>query len=267
LSSNAKSPGVWWLDKMSHDDYNLFVFLGLLRKEKAMKLTGRQREFLSRFLDIYQGTKQPVHYTQLAEKVGVSKLSAYDMLRLLEERGLVASEYVLPKEGGPGRSSIVFYPTEKAAKAMGQQAGEDWDKKEWERVRERILQALDERKGAYQNLLDEVLLRIPKRKSPMLYVTEMITAVILNLNQLKGEAEVRGLFENLRALGFPGELGLNALAGLTLGLTLVEKANRRVTTLLLSYTQKYQDNLARLSAENKKRLSDFAQEVMKIVGT
>jgi predicted transcriptional regulator len=231
-----------------------------------MKLTGRQREFLSRFLDLYRGTKQPIHYTQLAEKVGVNKLSAYDMLRLLEERGLVASEYVLPKEGGPGRSSIVFYPTDKAAKAMVQQAGEDWDKKEWERVRERILQALDERKGAYQNLLDEILLRIPKRKSPMLYVTEMITAIFLQLHQLRDDLKVNGVFPDLHLVGLPDELGLNALPGLTLGLTLVEKANRRVTTLLLSYTQKYQDHLARLSADNKKRLSDFAQEVMKIVG-
>jgi energy-coupling factor transport system substrate-specific component len=232
-----------------------------------MKLTGRQREFLRRFLDLYRGTKQPIHYAQLAEKVGVSKPTAYDMLRLLEERGLVASEYVLPKEGGPGRSSIVFYPTEKAANRMAQLAGGDWGKEEWEQAKGRILQALREVKDAnYQNFLDEILLRIPERKSPMLYVAEMITAAMLSLNQLKEEAEARGLFENLRTLGFPGELGLNALAGLTLGLTLVEKANRRVTTLLLSYTRKYQDNLARLSAENKKRLSDFAQEVMKIMG-
>jgi energy-coupling factor transport system substrate-specific component len=232
-----------------------------------MKLTGRQREFLRRFLDLYRGTKQPIHYAQLAEKVGVSKPTAYDMLRLLEERGLVASEYVLPKEGGPGRSSIVFYPTEKAANKMAQLAGRDWGKEEWEQAKGHILQALREVKDAdYQSFLDEILLRIPERKSPMLYVAEMITAAMLSLNQLKEEAEARGLFENLRTLGFPGELGLNALAGLTLGLTLVEKANRRVTTLLLSYTQKYQDNLARLSAENKKRLSDFAQEVMKIMG-
>jgi predicted transcriptional regulator len=235
-------------------------------KEHAMKLTGRQKDFLSKFLDLYREADGPLHYAVLADRVGVTKITAYDMLRLLEERGLVASEYVLPNEGGPGRSSIVFYPTERAAQAMAQQAGEDWDKKEWERVRERILQALDERKGAYQNLLDEILLRIPKRKSPMLYATEMITAIFLQLHQLRDELKVNGIFPDLHLVGLPDELGLNALPGLTLGLTLVEKANRRVTTLLLSYTQKYQDNLARLSADNKKRLSDFAQEVMKIVG-
>jgi DNA-binding PadR family transcriptional regulator len=233
-----------------------------------MKLTGRQKDFLSKFLDLYREADHPLHYVVLADMVGVTKIAAYDMLRLLEEQGLVTSEYVLPERGGPGRSSIVFSPTEKAAIVVAQLAGERWDVAEWDEVKEHILTALREGKGTdYQSLLEEILLRIPERKSPMLFVAEMLTAAILSLNQLREEAAARGLFENLRALGFPGELGLNALAGLTLGLTMVEKANRRVTTLLLSYTQKYQDHLARLSADNKKRLSDFAQEVMKIVGT
>ncbi len=145
-------------------------------------------------------------------------------------------------------------------------AGEAWDRGEWEEAKRRILQALQEGKGTdYSALLDEILLRIPERKSPMLFVTEMITAAILGLNQLREEAEARGLFKHLRALGFPGEWGLNALAGLILGLSLVEKANRRLTTMLLSYVQKYQEHLSKLSAENRRRLSDFAQEVMRIL--
>jgi len=232
-----------------------------------MELTGRQKDFLSKFLDLYREADRPLHYAVLAERVGVTRITAYDMLRLLEERGLVTSEYVLPGGGGPGRSSIVFSPTEKAVTVMAQLAGGIWDTVEWDGVKERILAALRAGRGTdYQNLLEEILRRIPERKSPMLYAAEMITAVLLNLHQLKEDAKVSSLLENLRTLGWPRELGLNALAGLTLGLTLVEKANRRVTTLLLSYTRKYQDHLARLSAENKKRLSDFAQEAMKIVG-
>ncbi|MFQ6015540.1 MAG: hypothetical protein ACE5NP_08865 [Anaerolineae bacterium] len=234
-----------------------------------MKLTGRQRVFLSKFLDLYKEVQQSVHYSMVAERLGVSKITAYDMLRLLEDRGLVASEYVLPEgDHGPGRSSIVFYPAEKAASVIAELVGEDWNRERWEELKERILLALREGKGTnYHNLLDEILLRIPQRKSPMLYVTEMITAILLNLHQLKEEARASGVFQDLRALGLPGELGLNALAGLTLGLTLVERANRRITSLLLSYVQKYQDHLTKLSAENKKRLADFTQEVMKIVET
>ncbi|MCD6553508.1 MAG: hypothetical protein J7M16_05825 [Anaerolineae bacterium] len=231
-----------------------------------MKLTGRQKVFLSKFLDLYGEAEGPLHYTTVAERLGVSKITAYDMLRILEEKGLVASEYVLPVKGhGPGRSTIVFHPTQKAAEVMAQLAGEDWDREEWEAVKERILQALREGKGTdYEDLLNEILLRIPERQSPMLYSAEVITATILSLYQLKEDAMASRLFEHLR--GLPGELGLNALAGLTLGLSLVERANRRFTTMLLSYTHRYQDSLSKLSTERKRMLSDFAQEVMKAIG-
>ena len=70
-----------------------------------MKLTGRQRAFLSAFLGLYRESQAPVHYTTLAQRVGVSKITAYDMLRVLEERDLVQSEYVLRGKGqGAGRS-------------------------------------------------------------------------------------------------------------------------------------------------------------------
>ena len=227
-----------------------------------MKLTGRQRQFLNKFLDLYREARQPLHYSAVAAHLGVSPMTAYDMLRLLEERELVASEYVLPEQG-PGRSTIVFRPTEKATASMAQLAGKGWDQEEWEGVKERILQALREGRGTnYQDLLEEILLRIPGRKSPMLYGAEMITAVLLHLHQLKEEARGSSLLESLRALGLP-----NDLAGLTLGLSFVERANRRITSLLLSYSRKYQEYLAKLSAESKQRLSDFAQEVMKIVET
>ncbi|MBC8249344.1 MAG: hypothetical protein H8E90_06670, partial [Anaerolineales bacterium] len=145
-----------------------------------MKLTGRQKDFLSKFLDLYREVDRPLHYAVLADGVGVTKITAYDMLRLLEERGLVTSEYVLPEEGGPGRSSIVFSPTEKAVTVMAQLAGESCDMAVWDEVKERILAALREGRGTdYQSLLEEILRRIPERKSPMLYAAEMITAVLL----------------------------------------------------------------------------------------
>ena len=230
-----------------------------------MKLTGRQRDFLNQFLDLYREGERPLHYSTVAEHLGVSPMTAYDMLRLLEERGLVTSEYVLPEGRGRGRSNVVFSPTPRAAQIMAELAGEAWDREEWAAVKAHILQALREGKGTdYQDLLEEILLRLPEQKSPMLYATEMITAVLLSLHQLK-EAKAGDLSERLEALGLPGEVGLQALAGLTIGLTFAERANRRITSLLLSYSRKYQDHLARLSGENKRRLSEFTQEVMRII--
>ncbi len=233
-----------------------------------MKLTGRQKTFLSKFLDLYRQANEPIHYTTMAQQLGVGKITAYDMLRLLEEKGLVRSEYVLPE--GPrerGRSTILFRPTEKAAEVMSELAGAGWDQEEWAAVKERILAALHEGRGTdYQELLDDILLRIPQRNRPMLYAAETITAVILNLYQVKEEAKAAGLFDHLRRMGRPGELGLSALAGLTMGLSLVERANRRFTTQLLSYARKYQESLSKLSGEGQQTLADFAQEVMRAMG-
>jgi len=225
-----------------------------------MKLTGRQRSFLSTFLDLYREAQEPLHYTTVAQRLGVSKITSYDMLRLLEERGLVQSEYVLRGKGqGAGRSSIVFHPTPQADALLAKLAGEAVGQGEWEAVKTRILETLRAGKGTgHEYLLEEILARLPQRESSMLYAAEMITAVILSLHQLREDASAAGLFDKLRLLGLPGEAGLSALAGLTLGLSFVERINRRLTSLLLSYTSRYQEILSRLSTENKQRLSNFA---------
>lgn len=56
-----------------------------------MKLTGRQRAFLGKFLDLYREVQAPLHYSDVAEAFGVAKNTAYGMLRVLEKRGLVHS--------------------------------------------------------------------------------------------------------------------------------------------------------------------------------
>ncbi len=231
-----------------------------------MKLTGRQREFLGSFLDLYQEARHPVHYSEVARKLGVSNPSAYEMLRILESHGLVQSRYVLKGEGKDrGRSTVVFSPTPLAEEVMAQLAGESWQKGEWEEVKERILQALREG-GAneYESLLDELSLRLEERKTPMLYLADMTTLAILSLHLLKEEKAHR-ILGFLRSLGFSGSVALQVLGGLTMGLSLVERANFRFKTRLLTFARKYHESLAQLSDADKKKLSDFAREVIEIV--
>jgi len=231
-----------------------------------MKLTGRQKSFLSQFLDLYRESREPLHYTDLAQQLGVSKITAYDMLRLLEERGLVQSEYVLRGKGqGAGRSSIVFRPTSQADALFAELSGGVADLEECETAKGHILEALASGEEGYQDLLEEILARLPSRQSPMLYAAEMVTATILSLQQLREDASESSRFDKLRALGLPGEAGLSALGGLAVGLSFVERINRRLINLLISYTGRYQEILSRLGAENKRRLENFAREVIKIV--
>lgn len=230
-----------------------------------MKLTGRQRAFLSKFLELYRQTQKPLHYTDVAEAFGVAKITAYDMLRLLEKHELVRSEYVLRGKGqGAGRSTVVCVPTAKAHTLLTEQLGASWDRAEWDKVTAYILDGLRQQTD-YQKLLEEILTQLSERTTPLLYTAQMVTAVILNLLLVEEELSTSALIERLKALGLPGEAGLNALSGLTFGLSFVERANRRVTDKLVSFTWIYQHSLGRLSAEGKRHLVSFVRDVMQAV--
>ncbi len=229
-----------------------------------IKLTPRQRAFLDKLFDLYREHQGPVHYSLVAEKLGVNKFSAYDMLKLLEEKGMARSDYVLAAEHvGPGRSMVVFYPTKQATNLLSQLTGDIDISEEWQQVKERILQRLRETRGAnYRELLNEILTRIPEHKSPLIYCTEVITALLLNLNRVKEKASGMNPFRALASLGSTGEAALGALAGLSLGSTLTEKADPSLRDKLLSYTQRYHACLLNLSEEAKTNLSDFLQEAL-----
>lgn len=231
-----------------------------------MKLSSRQQDFLSRLLDLYREARAPVRYADVARALDVSPVTAYEMLRLLEEKRLVRSETVRP-QGHRGRSVVVFSPTEKALALLVELTVDALDEREWEESKANILQALENEKGTdYQGLLNELLLRIPERKSPLLFAADMVTAIILVFYELRDTAAARRIFPRLRWLGPPGWAVLYSLAGFSLALSLVEKANRRATSLLLSYSRQFREHLDHLTGGEKVRLSDFVYDVLRAIG-
>ena len=177
------------------------------------KLTHRQQQFLSQFLDIYRETDRPVHYVAIAERLRLGKVTVYEMLRLLEERGLVRAEYEMDSGShGPGRPTVLFQPTEEARRVIHQLAGDSADLGDWQVVKEQILQKMREGKaGSYEELLSNLLARIPERRSPLIFVTELITAMILTLATIPDAPQVRAMLERLSRIGLPEEIGLSAL--------------------------------------------------------
>jgi hypothetical protein len=231
------------------------------------ELTRRQQQFLSRFLDIYRVKDEPIHYVALAEHLGIGNVTAYEMLRLLEERGLVTSEYYLPdQERGPGRSSVLFRPTAEAMRLFHDPNSSLSENEDWDAVKECILDQLragDTTGG--DELLTELLAHIPEQKSPLIYLTEMTTATLLALRGLRDSAEASGLAERLRHIGLPNEISLSALPGVSATLSMIERVNRRVSSFLLTQSAKYQTMLSQIGEENRRRLGDFAREVAKIL--
>jgi len=231
------------------------------------KLTYRQHQFLSQFLDIYQGMDHSVHYVTVAERLGIGNVTAYEMLRLLEERGLVRAEYQMnPDQHGPGRSNVLFYPTQEGARLINSLAADSSNLEDWQIAKEQILQKL--RKGqaeGYEDLLSNLLARIPDRHSPLIFVTELITAVILTLASIQEAPEIRGLLERLRRIGLPQEVGLHVLSGIGMLLSVLERTNRRSATILLNQINRYEESLSQLTEESRRQLGEFTREVVHIL--
>jgi len=170
-------------------------------------------------------------------------------------------------QGHKGRSIVVFSPTQKATTLLSELTGGTLSDQEWEEAKSGILEALEAGKVTdYQDLLNELLLRIPERKSPLLFAADMITATILVFYELRDTAAAKRLLPYLRWLGPPGWAALYSLAGFSVALSLVERANRRATSLLLSFAQQFREHLDSLSGRDRARLSNFAREVTRTIG-
>jgi predicted transcriptional regulator len=231
------------------------------------KLTYRQKQFLTQFLDIYKEMDHSVHYVAVAERLGIGNVTAYEMLRLLEERGLVRAEYQQnADQHGPGRSAVHFYPTKEANRLIDSMAGDADNLADWQVVKEQILQQLREGKaGDYEALISSLLLRIPERRSPLIYVTELITAVILMLNAIQEGPEIRMIMERLNRIGLPKEIGLGVLSGVAMLLSVLERTNRRYSTILLAQVSRFEDTLTQMNEESRKQIGEFTREVVHIL--
>jgi len=232
-----------------------------------MKLTPRQQAFLDKLFDLYREFGGPVHYSVVAERLGVNKFSAYDMLKLLEEKELAASSYTLDDDHtGPGRSMVVFYPTYKAARFLTQLRQEMLNGDEWYQAKERLLHRLQEAKEAnYAEAVREILARLPDVKTPLVYCTEMIGVLLLNLADASRKVGELVPYRTLTSLTAGGEVGLGTLAGFSLGSVLSSQAqDPSVMDTVMNHTRKFQAYLSELSEESVNRLTSFVQDALKV---
>ena len=233
-----------------------------------MKLTPRQQTFLDKLFDLYRELGQPVHYSLVAERLGVNRFSAYDMLKLLEEKGVTASAYALkPDHTGPGRSLVLFYPTYRAARFLTQLRNEVFGGDDWYQVKEGVLnrmrQAGDGNRG---KAVRDLLSQLSGAKNPLTYCTEMIGVLLLNLALARQTAHQMVPLSALKPLTAGGSIGLGTLAGLSLGLLVSSQPDDpSFTDKLMAHVKEFQSHLNDLSEESVSRLSAFLLDALKAV--
>jgi hypothetical protein len=232
----------------------------------ASKLTSRQQVFFDKLLELYQEHKGPVHYSDVADRLGVNRFSAYDMLKVLEEKGFASSSYALAAgHSGPGRSMVVFAP---AWPGTGVLAGGPEDARygeEWHRLRVYVLNKLKQAREANpREALGDLLARLPEASAPLTFCTTMIGALLLNMQRVRTRAGGLSPFRVLATLGTHDVAELETLAGLSVGVALSEddEVNRTLTRRLIDYIHGYQANLSRLTEEGRAALVRFLEEAL-----
>ena len=224
-----------------------------------MKLTHRQETFIRRLLDLCREYKGPIHYSTLAERIGVSPFTAYDMLRLLEEKGFVTSEYRI--EAGKstvGRSEIVFLPTQLTYNRFAELAnGADLDN--WENVKSQIMKRILAGDIRDRDLADELIARIPPDAPETLrYCFEVITLLILRLGKNTGrKILVERMPQILEWKESFSKSGLIILGGFILGLlasdnSLILERDQPI----LEYVQRYQSLVSEMEPRLANRLAN-----------
>ncbi|HEX77810.1 MAG TPA: TrmB family transcriptional regulator [Dehalococcoidia bacterium] len=233
-----------------------------------MELTSRQKAFLGKMLDLYHEMGEALHYSVLAKSLGVSRSTAYDMLRLLEGKGMVSSEYATPKDvPGPGRSNILFFPTTKARELFSRLAGDAAEQKEWEEVKAHILASLRRGKASdYDDLLRELLNRMPRARSPLAYCAELLTVLLIGVRRVKHKFGQRNPIAKLVETPVT-KLNMSILAGAALGLALADRLTRRLLGSFDEYARRYEESLDKLSTENLGALHELTREVADTLAT
>jgi predicted ArsR family transcriptional regulator len=222
-------------------------------------LTPRQERMLKKLIELFRQSRGPVHYPILAEHLSIRNTTAYEMLKLLEHQGYVAAEYILAGNAGPGRSTVVFAPTDRARAALSGSGGAEKDSA-WEGLRKQILARLGQGEPAGQELLEELLSRLPNVEEPLAYCAQALTALLLTIGaEARERLQAQGVVLQQFVAGTRNPLGL--LPGLALGLALPGQA-RRISEKLVEYSERCQLYLAQLDEAKQRALADFVRQVL-----
>jgi len=231
-----------------------------------MQLTSRQQAFLEKLFDVYyRHRQQPIHYTDLARALGVANSTAYEVLKKLEQKGYVASEYRLSEHhAGPGRSIVLFRPTIKTLRRFRKLLGEDARQQKWELVKDKLLQRLAaEGSPDEEELLNELIPTIIESEDPLSYCARVLAASLLTIRkQLWSKVQAFGIFKDMAREDATALNTLDLLPGFALGLSCASENESSRLSRLAECIKGYQAHLHQMDAEARLRLLRFSREVI-----
>jgi len=230
-----------------------------------MELTRRQKATLQKLLEIYQEVNEPLHYSVVADQLGVSRFTAYDMLRLLEEKGYVTSVFRLNREhSGPGRSEVAYLPTDKARKDFSELARKvNLKEPDWESALEAIFTKFVTGELPEAGVLGDLLAHIPGEDNERLrYCLEVMFVILIRMQRSPhGKLMQRYLPVILPTVQTTHLEDLALMGGIALGILTVENENDpEWCREMYEHIHRYKHLLDELTDEERQILRDMIGE-------
>jgi DNA-binding MarR family transcriptional regulator len=222
-----------------------------------VSLTKRRLQFLHKLIDLYQKTNLPIHYEALARSLGVSKWTAYDMLKEIEKQGYISRSYeVNTKE--TGRSQVVFVPTAKASDLFKQVRDETFDVANWKKTVDNVSALLRDLKNKSLNESIKMMLdEIAKVSTRINFCAYIIGLLLMYLKKLGGKTE--SLIHHIVHHAPSKETGMTLFVGTVLG-TAIQSMNEELGLEITELVSQFLQSIEELSREEKEMLSAFLSE-------
>lgn len=231
-----------------------------------MLLTERRRQFLKKLVDLHRKTRLPIHYGTLANALGVSKWTAYDMLKAIEKMGLLTRSYAA-NGGESGRSQVMFVPTERARLLVDGESGQPetaasaeavGPPEEWQATKAAVLALLQGCRSCGLEALGRMARELYARKRETEFCAYSVGLLLALIRRAGGTAEefVRGLAGKAPT----GEMGLASLAGAALGTAAQTMSEAGAEFAELA--GRFLKAIAALPERERKMVSDFLMEAL-----
>ena len=225
-----------------------------------MKLTRRQLEFIENLVDLTREVDGPIHYSMLAERLGVSPFTAYDMLRLLEEKGMVMSEYqVAEGKSGPGRAERLFCPVmpDVHKQRFIEKFGEiDLSQEE---LRQFLLEQAKQGEFPQREIAEELLARVPPDgPDEIRYCVGIMMVIALRLRHHDGHQKFLAYLSDILPIdGTVTPANLCLLGGFAFGIMSQEETeDHEWSQILLEHILQYQEIVRCMAPDECQRLAD-----------
>lgn len=224
-------------------------------------MTRRQQEFLEAVVDLGAG-QRGVHYTEVAERLGVSKWTAYDILNTMTRQGYLSVEREeRGSELGVGRTRVLFWLTPQGMKAAERRPFEG--EEVWESAKRKLHAFVDDsRAKGTGEILYEVIKELGNIYNPLVFCAYLIVVALLGYRVIfQGSAQDSLLASYLLSLLAAPQAAVVAFVGSLVALILSSSKQQEVSCNWMHYLRQYEAEVRNLDPQTQHVLSDFAIEM------